>query len=117
MRHPVPSNEGRLISVVRCWGGERWLVGVSEIRRKQSHRQVQAAWSWLPVQAVMGRPCRGPRGRSLGIQRARYQGLVDAKGDASPPRNESPATVVRRAFREEGRLKCCDHRGSSGANL
>ena len=35
MIHPVPSNEGRLISVVRCWGGERWLVGVSEIRRNK----------------------------------------------------------------------------------
>ncbi len=33
--YPVPSNEGRLISVVRCWGGERWLVGVSEIRRNK----------------------------------------------------------------------------------
>jgi hypothetical protein len=33
--HPVPSHEGRLISVVRCWGGERWLAGVSEIRRNK----------------------------------------------------------------------------------
>ena len=24
-----------MISVVRCWGGERWPVGVSEIRRNK----------------------------------------------------------------------------------
>ena len=29
-----PICEGRLISVVRCWGGERWLVGALEMRRK-----------------------------------------------------------------------------------
>ena len=34
MRYPVPSTEGRLISVVRCWGGERWLIGALEMRRK-----------------------------------------------------------------------------------
>ena len=29
-----PNCEGRLISVVRCWGGERWLDGALEMRRK-----------------------------------------------------------------------------------
>ena len=31
--HPAPSSEGCLISVSRCWGGERWWPEASEMRR------------------------------------------------------------------------------------
>ena len=34
-RHPASIYEGRLISVVRRWGGQRWPVGVSEMRRNK----------------------------------------------------------------------------------
>ena len=68
-----------MISVVRCWGGERWLVEASEMRRNDftsgPSRLVPAR---LP--RATGAYMRVAKGaEAFGIQRARYQGPMNAK--------------------------------------
>ena len=73
-----PNYEGRLISVVRCWGGERWLVRASEMRRNDftsgPSRKVPAA-----MQVVTGADVSWPKGKAFGFQRARYLGPAEPK--------------------------------------
>ena len=91
-----------MISVVRCWGGERWLAGVSEIRRnKPASGPSRLVPARLP--RATGAELRLANGAEVfGGRRARYQGLMETGDEeASSPAQRSPAAVDRHFLKQE----------------
>ena len=80
-----------MISVVRCWGGERWLVEASEMRRNDF---ISGPSRLVPMRQprITGAEWRVANGaEALGGQRARYQGPMETEGEeASSPRARNP---------------------------
>ena len=102
---PIPSHssEGRLISVVRCWGGERWPVGVSEIRR---NKPIGGPSRLVPARLprATGAELRLAKGaEAFGRWIARYQGHPAPKVRKFPRRTQrNPAAVDRLILKQEG---------------
>ena len=76
-----PCYEGRLISVIRRWGGERWLVGVSEIRR---NKPISGPSRLVPAHL---RVSRGPSMGGLTTGRGLSQSVLDPKAVDRQPAN------------------------------
>ena len=79
-----PIYEGRLISVVRCWGGERWLVEASEMRRNDF---TSGPSRWVPMRQprITGADGRVAKGaEAFGRLETRYQGQTAPKARKHP---------------------------------
>ena len=79
-----PIYEGRLISVVRCWGGERWLVRASEMRRNDFTSGPSRLVPMRQPRITGAEVCVAKGAEAFGGQRARYQGSMTPRARKHP---------------------------------
>ena len=95
--------EGRLISVVRCWGGERWPVEASEMRRNDP---ISGPGRLVPMRQprITGAEWRVAKGgRSLWPPGDSIPGSNGTEGEeASSPAPGNPAAVDRLPLKQKG---------------
>ena len=94
-----------MISVVRCWGGERWLVGALEMRRKHP---ISGPSRLVPMRQprITGAKWRVAKGAEAFGKPGDSKGPMETEGkEASSPAPGNTAAVDRLTSKQRGALK------------